>query len=88
MPVNLEELDGTPLLDNEILELIQSGAQPGAAASASAADQPPGDKVNFVTRKNEGARMGRFMDSQEGKKFPHMMELWQGTPEETGNSLS
>ena len=88
LPVNLEELDGTPLLDNEILELIQSGAQPGAAASASAADQPPGDKVNFVTHKNEGARMGRFMDSQEGKKFPHMMELWQGTPEETGNSLS
>ena len=89
---DLEDIDGAPLMDQELIDLIQSTTGSGAASSqAAGAEQPDAaealDKVNFVTHKNEGARMSRFMDSQEARKFPHMLELWQGSTAETWFSL-
>lgn len=83
----IQDIDGVPMVDDELREMIRSTSGAGSASSGSALVERPDhedpEKVNFVTHKNEGARMGRFMDSQEGSKFPHMMELWKGTPAET-----
>lgn len=78
----LSDLDGAPMdVEDELLALIQH-EQSQTNLNAAAASTGEG-KVTFVSHKNEGARMGRFMDSQEGQKYPHMLELWQGTPADT-----
>jgi len=40
----------------------------------------PGEVVNWVTHKKEGMRLKRLMEeSSEGRKFPHMQEMWCGS---------
>ena len=78
------DLDGVPIdLDSDILAAVNNSTAPGINQSADQPEEAELQVVNFVTHKNEGARMGRFMDSQEGQKFPHMLELWRGTPADT-----
>ena len=77
-------LDGAMIdLDSDILAAVNNSTAPGINQSADQPEEAELQVVNFVTHKNEGARMGRFMDSQEGQKFPHMLELWRGTPADT-----
>ncbi|CAK9075788.1 unnamed protein product, partial [Durusdinium trenchii] len=91
--LSLEQtLDGAPLgdddLDAELKNLIQQTSSDqqgsGRADSGDANDQPDlrDSKITFLSHKNEGMRLNRFMESSEGAKYPHTQKLFNGTHEE------
>lgn len=53
----------------------QSRSLPAPAVAPTGDEPQPGSKINWSTRKNEGMRLTRMMDSN-GESFPHMKKLW------------
>ncbi len=72
---NKDPLDTLPELNALILQ--------NRARADELPKEPTPDKgkdINWVTHKKEGMRLKRLMEeSSDGRKFPHMQEMWNGS---------
>ena len=64
----------------ELNELILQNREDRASEVPAVHVNAPKVEINWLTHKKEGMRLKRLMEeSPDGKKFPHMQEMWNGS---------
>lgn len=73
-----------PAIPEDMAQLIMCGQSGVPQASAPEPPQLELDpSINTSTHRQSAMRLKRFMESEEGAKFPHMSKLWEGSKDET-----
>ena len=64
----------------ELNELILKNREDRASEVPAVHVNAPKVEINWLTHKKEGMRLKRLMEeSPDGRKFPHMQEMWNGS---------